>query len=167
MILENLLRLVYPVADPTLVDIHDVRETLEAAIKYEMEEAIKTITGLLAGLRTEFPMEMYAIACRLQLEDVARLSAQEVRRQQKQHGLGEEAEELTAGAYHRLLRYCQLSDRVIKPFSFCHPVRAGEGATSTATPVASVPYPFNMGSADVVLRSLDGVKFHVHRVFLC
>ncbi|OBZ73994.1 hypothetical protein A0H81_06318 [Grifola frondosa] len=171
-VLENLLRLCYPIDDPLLVDIESVRATLEAAMKYDMQEAIKlTKTRLINFIHTA-PLRVYAIACRLLLEDVALASANEVVRKKVQAGFVPEMDEIPAGAYYRLLQHGKEKWSILFPrYKFCTAEPSSAKATASFQPTPSfVPKLdasfFALSAADLILRSSNLVDFRVHRAFL-
>ncbi|KAI0924609.1 hypothetical protein AcW2_005448 [Taiwanofungus camphoratus] len=168
VVLHNLLRLCYPIRDPTLNELSEVQPVLEAAIKYDIEEAIELMKGRLIGSVPNAPLRVYAIACRHKLEDIALAAAKEVLSQSLQSKYVPEMDGTTAGEYCRPLRYCGTGGKFRSRFSFCH--TGGMNQTVDTGPVAcsamDAPYPFNLPDADVVLRTSDGVDFRVHRNIL-
>ena len=74
--LDRLLRFIYPVPDPVLASASDVAAVLAVALKYEMEEACAVLQKqLLTSVDAEDPLQVYAVACRLGLEPVAKATA--------------------------------------------------------------------------------------------
>lgn len=73
--LDYLLPLCYPVPDPTSKDLVIVAKVLEAALKYEFEEATVLMSASLKTSAVIEPLKVYAIACRLGLEGDARIAA--------------------------------------------------------------------------------------------
>ncbi|KZT07313.1 uncharacterized protein LAESUDRAFT_699216 [Laetiporus sulphureus 93-53] len=119
-VLLNLLRLCYPVSDPTWSNLEDIRATLQAAIKYDMTEAAELVKVLLRMHIPTAPLRVYAIACHQNLEDVARAAAEEVRRQECQSSFVPELEDIMAGQYNRLLQFCELNEFGDPTESFCY-----------------------------------------------
>ena len=74
-VIDPLLRLCYPTADPVLADLEDIRPVLAAAIRYRMEEAIMLLKKILLSYLEEQPWRVWAHACLLRLEDEARTAA--------------------------------------------------------------------------------------------
>ncbi|KAH8093157.1 hypothetical protein BXZ70DRAFT_1010641 [Cristinia sonorae] len=73
---DYLLRLLYPIPDPPPpTDLAAVVKVLEAAVKYEMEVAAISSRALFRGYVDANPLLSFALACRLHLEDEARLAA--------------------------------------------------------------------------------------------
>lgn len=114
--LELLLRIVYPVSEPLAktVDPQALASALLAATKYEMELPVEIMTAKLAALTTELPLQVWSVACRVGLEDVALLAA-EVLKASGTHKADTEALVLmdslgdmtgiSAGDYYRLKRF--------------------------------------------------------------
>ena len=179
-VLERLFRLCYPVDDPPLETIDVVRATLEAAMKYQMAEAVKITKRRLLALARHEPLRVYAVACCFSLEEEASAAAKEVFKQKAQDGYVRELEDISIGAYHRLLSYCDRRGRVRDQFKFTVHRTGGRGpvpsVTSTPTmdaitldaadrdlePRVALP-PFNDMEAKVTLVTSDDVEY---RVFL-
>ncbi|RDX54034.1 hypothetical protein OH76DRAFT_1341379, partial [Lentinus brumalis] len=104
-VLDPLFRLCYPVDDPPLDSIDEVRSTLEAAQKYQMREAMKITKRKLLAFAESEPMRVYAIASQMGLEDVALDAAKEILRQEAQYTYTDELETIPASAYSRLLAF--------------------------------------------------------------
>ncbi|GBE89538.1 hypothetical protein SCP_1602000 [Sparassis crispa] len=165
--LDSLLRLCYPITDPELKELTEVRAVLEAALKYQMEEATAIATKALRTFAHGEPLRIWAIACRLRLEVEARYAAGLSLAQPISGEFPEEMQELTAGPYFRLLRFHRLKGEVGDSFSFLSPespkdVIEEPQETVTAASLGFVTYPF----ADLVCRSSDGVDFQTHKVIL-
>ncbi|OSD05505.1 hypothetical protein PYCCODRAFT_1465389 [Trametes coccinea BRFM310] len=105
-VLEDLFRLVYPFADPSLVKFDRVRSVFEAALKYQMHEAIAITTRRLLDLAPTEPLRVYAIACLHSLADVVTAAARAVYDQELMDKYVDELEEIPVSAYRRLLLYC-------------------------------------------------------------
>ncbi len=179
-VLDRLFRLCYPVDDPALGTIHELRSTLEAALKYQMAEAIKLTKKRLRSLASREPLRVYAIACRFELEAEAEAAAKEVLRQTVQGDYFSELEEISIGAYYRLLSYCERKGRVSDRFRFTFHTSGGgrERPTAASTPPLTetvlepvlpgvlpepqvAPYPFDATEAEVTLVASDGMEFRV------
>ena len=184
-VLDRLFRLCYPVDDPALGTIHEVRSTLEAALKYQMAEAIKITKRRLRSLASSDPLTVYAVACSFDLEAEAAAAAKEVLKQKVQTRYVPELENISIGAYHRLLLYCERGGRVSDRFRFTFHTSGGgrERPTPASTPsLAEValepialdvlpeprtaPYPFDSTEAEVILVASDGMEFHVFKQIL-
>ncbi|OBZ74094.1 hypothetical protein A0H81_06249 [Grifola frondosa] len=154
----------------------EFEDALAASLKYDIEKATDVLTSRLALLVKDAPLRVYAIACMLELEDVAKLAAKEVL-QQKVYIVDSdfpELDKITAGAYHRLLEYCKKGGAV-EGFSFVHSLKASspcadnitpDGDTSQSVVPRNAPPPFDRSDADVILCSSDLVHFHVHSTVL-
>ena len=74
--LEDLLRFCYPIYTPIMFIPEDVGNLYQAADKYNIQGALEFSADTLRRLSAAYPMAVYAVACRLRLEDVATLAAQ-------------------------------------------------------------------------------------------
>ncbi|KAI0738442.1 hypothetical protein C8Q80DRAFT_244269 [Daedaleopsis nitida] len=195
-VLDALFRLCYPVDDPSLESLQEVRSTLEVAKKYQMREALKiTKRRLLAFAATE-PTRVYAIAYQLGLEDIAQEAAKETLKQQAQYTYVEELEAVPASAYQRLLTFCNNSgDPSSLPIIHRGPLPASptphtvskarsQGVSSSlmrTRPLSTLspswlkrssftpkiaPYPFNVRDAEIVLSSSDSMEFRVYKTII-
>ncbi|KAF9004202.1 hypothetical protein BDQ17DRAFT_1304953 [Cyathus striatus] len=123
-VLNPLLRLCYPVDDPEFPDNNSVTlaligNTLEAALKYQLTEAIKILKGHLRALSKDHPLHAFAIACRLQLEEEAPLAA---RRWRESHpDYIHEMSNISAGVYYRFIQFVRTGVKT----SFCGPPKTG------------------------------------------
>ncbi|KAI1790311.1 hypothetical protein LXA43DRAFT_519538 [Ganoderma leucocontextum] len=179
-VLERLFRLCYPVDDPVLGTLHELCSTLEAALKYQMAEAIKITKRKLRSFASSEPLRAYAIACRFDLEAEAEAAAKEVLSQHAQGEYVVELEEISIGAYHRLLSYCERKGRVSDRFRFTFHTSGGgrERPTPASTPSLAeavlepvvpdvlpepqvAPHPFDSTDAEVTLVASDGMEFRV------
>ncbi|EPQ49792.1 hypothetical protein GLOTRDRAFT_4763, partial [Gloeophyllum trabeum ATCC 11539] len=76
-VVEKLLQLCYPLDPPTWANAAEVQPVLAAAIKYQIDTGTRALRKELASpkfLESE-PLGVYAVACRLQLQEEARLAA--------------------------------------------------------------------------------------------
>lgn len=181
---DALLRLVYPVADPPLTaNLTLVEDILQAAIKYEMEEAI---TLCLTALRTYLyaqPLAVFSIACRLHVEEMAKLAAETWKKQQRWESSSSaafkstmagasytpEMGDLSAGAYFRLLDFLRTDPDPEVKFS-C------PGDPASLAPVENDDAVYNedeanpddhyFANADILLRSYDEVDVPAHHLIL-
>lgn len=168
-ILDALLRFCYPIADPILDNLTDISDVLQAAIKYEMEQVVVLTKRLLLSFVDDDPLRVWTIACRSRLEAEARIAAMKVQDTYPDSGPPPEMHEISAGAFHRLLRYKRVNGEVDDEFKFCCPSQATATATQGADLVSRDPYPsgfFAHPFADIVCRSSDGVEHSVHRIVL-
>ncbi len=77
--LDYLLRLCYPILPPSPQSVDLLEETLSAAIKYDMELPISTLTNALGPFQDSNPLGVFALACTLNLEDIAVKAANDLR----------------------------------------------------------------------------------------
>ncbi|KAI0794285.1 hypothetical protein C8Q74DRAFT_1247801 [Fomes fomentarius] len=186
-VLDPLFRLCYPVDDPPLETLDEVRWTLGAAKKYQMREALKMMKRQLLTFVATEPMRVYAIACQFGLEDVADQAASEVLRQDAQNTYVKELEGIPAARYSRFIskeahdapRSSRLAARTrdrlslpTPPLSDCdHPSRRNAKSLSVydsgqgmlAFTLRTAPHPFNARDAEVVLSTSDNMQFRVYK----
>ncbi|KAI0794286.1 hypothetical protein C8Q74DRAFT_1445716 [Fomes fomentarius] len=170
-ILDNLFRLTYPIRDPTFSGIEDIRPTLEAAMKFDMPQAIYILRRELSSCIPTAPLRVYAIACLLELREEAQNAAAEVLKQHAGDTYVEEMEEITAGAYQRLLNYSRptffVRHLIFNPFTpLARTVFTVTTSTEANTPAQHAPHPFCADDADVTLLSSDNVEFAVSSAFV-
>jgi hypothetical protein len=104
--LDSLLRLVYPIPDPTFSSLDELVPVLGAAIKYDFLTAIDTLRKLLISPRFAHaqPTRVYAIASRFDLEEEARIASQYTLNVNVLDApLSDDLKFITAHSYHRLL----------------------------------------------------------------
>jgi BTB/POZ domain len=119
--IDALLRFVYPVPNPCISTLDELVPVLGAAVKYDFEVVISTLRKLLLSphfLLTS-PTRVFAIACRFDLEDEARLASQyTLRVNVLDCPLSEDLKHITAYSYHRLLdlhrRRAQAAQELLK-----------------------------------------------------
>ncbi|PIL35931.1 hypothetical protein GSI_01591 [Ganoderma sinense ZZ0214-1] len=73
--LENVLRLCYPVEDPSLTSMGDIHSVLEAARKYEIAAVAANLRWALMCMLPQEPLRVYAIAYMMEMEDLAKKAA--------------------------------------------------------------------------------------------
>jgi BTB/POZ domain len=175
---DFLLRLCYPVVDPVINNLSDVEHVLEAAMKYQMGAATKTMRKLLLAFVDDNALQVYTVACRLQLEAEARTAARHWRDQclKKSLHLGTsgglswdassdgasflpEMNCISAGSLFRLLRYIR-SPSTTSNFVRPDVPRASESGEGT------ILHPPQHHDADIIIRSSDGAEFHVHQLIV-
>ncbi|KAH9951052.1 hypothetical protein B0H21DRAFT_719255 [Amylocystis lapponica] len=157
--LDSLLRLCYPITDPILSELQEVRAVLEASMKYQMEEATVLMTQALHQFALKEPLRVWAIACRFGLDDEAIFAAKNTLSMSLEGQLPEEMQDVTAGAYFRLLKYHRLRGAVSSSFTF----RSPNMHEDVMSPISAVPYSLAYPFADILCYSLDGVELRVHR----
>ena len=104
--LELLLRYIYPMRKPKLDDLDVLVLVLEAACKYDVAVAIDALRTLL--LAPHFidsdPLRVFAIACRFELEEEARLASRHTLTiKVVECPLSDDLRYISAYQYHRLL----------------------------------------------------------------
>ncbi|KAH9930355.1 uncharacterized protein B0H18DRAFT_873331, partial [Fomitopsis serialis] len=166
--LDSLLRIIYPTKDPAFGGLLSLHPVVAAALKYEMEEAVMLGSATLLLFVPKEPLSVWAIAVRNGLETEARAAAEEMNRQ----GLSvldafpAEMQDITAGAYYRLLQYRRLEGKVEDTFEFRFPPVLSP--SPPLSPLASVVSPQSRVQTftDVICRSSDMREFPAHRAFL-
>lgn len=120
-VLDTLLRYVYPVSNPVISSLHDLQAVLEAAAKYDLECAISVLRKILVSpLFLEMsPLRVYAIACRHDLEEEAKIAARyTLNTNLLDAPLSEDLRHINAYSYHQLLtlhrRRSQAAQALIK-----------------------------------------------------
>ncbi|PIL24739.1 hypothetical protein GSI_12625 [Ganoderma sinense ZZ0214-1] len=179
--LYTLLMIIYPVPKPLPASLSLIEAALVAAQKYDLELPMQALKN---DLRASLPannllgrnsLHVWAIACRLRLEDVAQFAATYL----AFFGFDElgdpgdaELRGVSAGDYFRLRRCCGDNFGFSRPtFKFVEPLKAAsgtkniptlDGAAGRATDGAfyTVPYP------DVLIRSSNGAEAPAHRCVL-
>ena len=74
--LDPLLRLCYPMKKAELHEPERIQRVLEAAIKYDMEWPVEVLTKAALACARSHPLQVWAMGCRLRLENVARRGAE-------------------------------------------------------------------------------------------
>ncbi|KAH9994665.1 hypothetical protein BJV77DRAFT_934133, partial [Russula vinacea] len=104
--LNIILRFCYPVENPDLTNLEDIRLFLEARRKYMIEAFDRPIKDALARVAESQPFAVFALASRYALEDVANDAAKRMLCFPQADVLDESAlKDITAAQYHRLLQY--------------------------------------------------------------
>lgn len=173
-VLTFLFRSVYPLVDRVSSDMElvDICAVLEAAIKYDIATSHEVMCRVLCETAKLYPMRVYAIACMLKLETVARLAAEEAVKHSHRYTENpvnvEEFTNLPAGCWHRLLEFQVKYDRT-GSFSFIDPPQ------QVADTIGFALRPqwrkansalFNRSDADTIITSQDHVCFRVHSAIL-
>ncbi|KAH9951053.1 hypothetical protein B0H21DRAFT_349848 [Amylocystis lapponica] len=168
--LDCLLRLCYPVADAALADLMDIWDVLLAARKYQMEEAIVLLTGLLRTFALTDPVRVWAVACILQQEPEARYAADYTLRLSQLVEFPQEMRVISAGTYFRLLQFHRLQGKVKDGFTFLCPIAYTPSNPMDTDRLESknfaIPDFFSHPFADIICRSQDGVCFRVHKIII-
>ncbi|KAI0642186.1 hypothetical protein C8Q79DRAFT_238296 [Trametes meyenii] len=184
--LNVFLRVLYPMPDPDIQSLPLIRKVLAAAVKYDAAAAVASAKKalILPHVVKKDPLGVFAVACLFEAETEAKVAAEEAvmsgRASELARGNSAVLDEISAGAYHRLLELDRSrKDSSTSPaeassrsdlqldfagvLSFCEGRR---GRPSTRQPIPSVTEPFNAPNADLILRSSDSVDFRVSRVII-
>ena len=186
--LDALFRLIYPTDRRRLATTEEVGKVLSASIKYHMDSATSQMVTLLKRFSRTSPIRTYAIACKLELEDVARLAVGRVvelrfrgrpsmmdggdrryREEMSTISSGEcyllELDQVSAGCYYRLLKF-------ISPKTSGHDRETMKLVSPSGKPspgaLSSPLHQFDIGPwgnlpPDLIIRSSDGVELRAHR----
>ncbi|GBE89526.1 predicted protein [Sparassis crispa] len=103
--IDCLLRICYPLRNPVITDLSELRRLLTSATKYAMDEAVEILRERLYNLAQEIPLQVYAVAIQLNFEKEAREAAKHFLACQAPVMYAPELEEISGGAYQRLLDY--------------------------------------------------------------
>ncbi|KAH9837621.1 uncharacterized protein C8Q71DRAFT_553598 [Rhodofomes roseus] len=174
--LDRLLRLCYPVADPKLCSLDDIKPVLAAAVKYQMEEAIALMKDKVKSLCMDSPLPVYVVACELDLEDLAHQAAATVRVRELTTEYAPELDRITAAQYYRLLYYGARRPPSINAglslnspsLTFCRSPIPDSASSDSSSVVSNFVTEFGgpHAIADMTIRSADDVEFSVHRNIL-
>jgi len=106
--LHIVLRLCYPVENPDLSDLEDIRRLLEARRKYMIEAFDDTIEYALFRVAEARPFSVFALASRYGFEDIANEAAKRMLSFPMTELSDKSAlKDITGPQYHRLLHYRQ------------------------------------------------------------
>ncbi|KZS99474.1 uncharacterized protein LAESUDRAFT_611418, partial [Laetiporus sulphureus 93-53] len=161
--LDALLRLCYPTADPVFHGASEVVNVLEAVKKYHMEDAVTRIGVALRDYVQNSPLQVYAVACRMGMEELAREAATVLFTHSTIADVPQ-MEQMSAGALHRLLLYRGSGVQgSANKFTFCRPATSNvfcqQSRTRVVAPLSAEP--FTHPYADVIVLCLDGIRFRV------
>ena len=176
--IEPLLRLCYPIPRPPLRSFRQIRDVLNAATSYDIQIISEMLETRLVTYAEQFPLQVYAIACRNNLENTARTAAEYAVRKPFWEKYHRDIEYITAGAYWRLLAYYwdvekkrnqnKKNRRPKLLWKGCSEATSSLPSTKAPSPFpSSASPPFDETSdGDIVLKSSDGVLFRTHKVIL-
>ncbi|KAI0730813.1 hypothetical protein C8Q76DRAFT_716284 [Earliella scabrosa] len=156
------MRICYPIVKPKSRAFKDIEPILQAALKYEMELPVATLSDELLSYAPQFPLTVWAVACRTGLEEVARRAAELMLPLATLDIPSlEDMDGIHAGHVFRLHEFHRLRGKVDFAFKLLSPplsdVHPAEDDAPAHGPVTNVPNP------DVILTSSDEVEFPVHR----
>jgi len=106
LVIDTLLRFIYPVQDPPLDSLCDLVPILTAAVKYDLTSVLTSLRALLVSPRftTADPTRVYAIASRFEFEQEAQIASKYTLRVNVLDApLSDDLKFISAYAYHRLL----------------------------------------------------------------
>lgn len=175
--IEALLKLCYPVIRPPLRSLRQIRDVLNAATSYDIQVVGEMLETRLVTYAEQFPLQVYAIACRNNLENVARTAAEYAVRKPFWESYYRDIEYITAGAYWRLLAYYwDIEKKKNQNKKSRRPRLLWKGSeVPSSLPSTKAPSPFSSfasppfdetSEGDVVLKSSDGVLFRVYKIIL-
>ncbi|KAI0700117.1 hypothetical protein C8T65DRAFT_742183 [Cerioporus squamosus] len=166
--LDRLLRLCYPTADPVLPEVKDVRTVFAAALKYEMEEAIALMKSALLGFVDRQPLAVWATACEFRLEDEAKIAARALVGTDIPADAPPELQNVTAGAYYRLVKFHRAGGAMGDSFKFCEPdPEVVPKPKPSLLPAKSSTMTYQARPfADIICRSADGQEYQTHKIIL-
>ncbi|TCD65983.1 hypothetical protein EIP91_001930 [Steccherinum ochraceum] len=181
--LDTFLRLVYPVDKPALKGLAEIAEVLEAGRKYQASAVSKPAATALRGYITSNPHKVFAIACRMELEEEARMAAKHCASLQNppEFHYDPDMKHISAGPYFRLqesIRFSQSSWGQLKAgLTFLRPGlcaldaeqkvlirhKLSPAACLSSWTASDIP---QRVKPDRCVQSFDGVTFPVHSVVL-
>ncbi|KAL6300866.1 hypothetical protein BKA93DRAFT_500808 [Sparassis latifolia] len=103
--IDCLLRICYPLRNPVITDLSELRHLLTSVTKYAMDETMEVLRERLHSLAQEIPLQVYAVAIQLSFEKEAREAAKHFLACQAPVMYVPELEEISGGVYQRLLDY--------------------------------------------------------------
>lgn len=175
-VLTTLLTLCYPIVKPRVRPFTDIEPAVRAAQKYEMDLPVEILKGELLSLDPSDLSDVsrigvWAVACRLRFEDVARTAAVYLNSRIVDSAPPSALEGVSAADLFRLRKCYQRTGLWTGRSNDSHPYRPFRVPSapndSTLTFGEVPPYvPDNIPSPDVICRSLDRVDFPAHRAVL-
>ena len=174
---DILMRLIYPIQNPEVKDISQVEKVLEASLKYDIVEASRATKIVLRSFQRTQPLQVYAIACRLHLEEEAASAARAVYLGSTSSDPNERTSKFTSSIpgrnfipemafissanYFRLIEYLGTGTET----RFTSPASTANNRRDGPHPVTTVPETIFVSATiqpDVRLRSTDNILFLVH-----
>ncbi|KAM5536669.1 hypothetical protein V8D89_009764 [Ganoderma adspersum] len=180
--LDFLLRFIYPISKPSQPRLlEDIEPLLEASMKYIMEYPTTALTQELLAFAQSRAMQVWAIGCRLTLEEVARTAAE---RMLQYKTLGSythlqqfvpidefirtaDARGVTVADYYRLWTYHRRRGKVEEGFSFTCPLPREDQDRPVDLNVPWDFFLFDVTLSDATCFATDGMAFPVHAGLLC
>ncbi|TFY74281.1 hypothetical protein EWM64_g9731 [Hericium alpestre] len=166
LIIDFMLRCCYPITRPPLEKLEDVRAVLDAAQKYDMAVVTRFAEEALGLFEPKCPLDVLAISLRCDLYsafsgalsnimDLPSFLSLETKELDSMSGL---QYHVLVQAYERHANFpdCQYNIPTLDIFEKLVVLHFKSEADA----------PFDDKNADVVLRSCDGINFHVHKNIL-
>ncbi|PIL24831.1 hypothetical protein GSI_12717 [Ganoderma sinense ZZ0214-1] len=171
--MDTFLRICYPhvASDIEVGSLSHLRKVLKAGQKYDAAPVVDVMRRALVQPRfiDDNPLVVFAIACRLDLEEEAKEAAKVavMKNRVKDETPCPEMDDVGAGAYYRLmlLNQTRLTLRATIQIdfngigTFC---RNAPPDPDPETTIDSVSQPFTDADADVVLLTSDSLEFRIH-----
>jgi len=176
--LRALLDACYPIADPDLTDLDVVHRALDAAMKYDMAKPVGIIKRGLQVFVARHPLRVFAIACRLHLEEVAVAAAVQasiVGIFTSGYPYVPELEQVPAVCYRQLLQYCRkrtdwqgLVFCALKPEEPVKEDSVKERSESQVwgSDISNAQSPFDTPACDAEIITSDKIRFLVQKSFI-
>jgi hypothetical protein len=171
-VLDNLLRLCYPVLNPTFFTAEHLEPVLKASIQYGIEAAVGVLKERLRTNSLSWdPLKVYACACRLALIDEARQAAQWLQHRPPADLDSPLLDDIPALDYIRLITANRRKDTsgTSWPYQLSQANRQETARSDVAcfSQPEKAPSLFdNISEADIILRSCDAVDFYACRSIL-
>ncbi|OJT03119.1 hypothetical protein TRAPUB_6307 [Trametes pubescens] len=181
--LDALLRLCYPIEKPDRArSLEDIPPLLAAALKYLMPLPISVLKNeILSSVRAR-PLQVWAIGCRLGLEDIARAGGEAalhfknlgtynyLREFVPVKDFLRDARGVSAGDYFRLVEFHRRGGAVPPEFLLTRP--AVESADHSTVGISSTTLVANdffasLAFPDIICRASDGSEYPAHKGLLC
>ncbi|OBZ74921.1 hypothetical protein A0H81_05180 [Grifola frondosa] len=162
--LDSLLRLCYPLVIPVLEDLGDVSAVLEAAKKYHIDCAIARMGERLLAFVPKEPLRVYAIACCVGLKAEAEFAAKATPDTipldlESFNQLG--FNRITSGQLFHLMDFLRRR-RDNRAAEFVIPTATPLNSTTSRDTFVKPHLQIPDKSPDIIIRSSDGIDFHVH-----
>ncbi|KAI0704146.1 hypothetical protein C8Q76DRAFT_801896 [Earliella scabrosa] len=182
--LDTLLRICYPVVKPgSKRSLGELESAVKAAQKYEMELPLAVLTNELLDASSHSALQVWAVACRTGLENVARHAARAtLGLSSVNFKLLGRMKGLSAGQYYRLVEFRRLNGAVDSSFRLVdnEPVEDGHLAvvingpahdwnpfmTHFPRPTGSDSNPVTLPYPDIQCLSSDSVALPSHKGIL-
>src|ERR1700730_11888030 len=104
--IDSLLRFIYPVPKPTITSLDELAPILGAAVKYDCDAVVTVLRSILLSpdFVRKYPTRVFAIACRYDLEDEAKIASRfTLGINVLDCPISDDLKYITAYSYHRLL----------------------------------------------------------------